>query len=358
MSVDSNSDSGFEDPKDHDISQVSALTFLPPPPLPRQSYEKTSDPAVPLSGYGHSLLPDMLFGWQPKLVRGGPIPLLFTKAEFPISLHPTTHLPNRVLYHGFRPHNSLILHQAFSGVASYPLPAYTVPVAKTSKPAEWEVDPRPFVGNSPDSLPDDLEFDAFFEGGNLDMVVRSEADEYDLYMRPDANTRGHNQWFYYSVTAPKPCEIRFNILNFTKASSLYTQGMRPLVLDTAGKKGRWTPAGYGLRYRLSKINPYSDRCYYSLSFTYRFSHTEKVYFSYAIPYSYTKLRGFLSELGSVSDLRYKRDTLCRSLSGVDVPLLTITNFSQAIAGKSGIIVTARVHPGETYGSFMMEVGTM
>jgi hypothetical protein len=38
----------------------------------------------------------------------------------------------------------------------------------------------------------ELVFDSKFESGNLDRVVKIGESEYDLYMRPDANTRGHN----------------------------------------------------------------------------------------------------------------------------------------------------------------------
>ena len=44
-----------------------------------------------------------------------------------------------------------------------------------------------------------LEFDSNFESGNLDTAIMIKPDEYDLYMRVDANTRGHLQWFYFSV---------------------------------------------------------------------------------------------------------------------------------------------------------------
>ena len=48
----------------------------------------------------------------------------------------------------------------------------------------------------------ELTFDSSFESGNLDMVIRTKQFQYDLYMRVDTNTRGHHQWFYFSVETP------------------------------------------------------------------------------------------------------------------------------------------------------------
>jgi hypothetical protein len=60
-------------------------------------------------------------------------------------------------------------------------------------------------------------FDSKFESGNLDCVLEIQPYEYDLYMRIDSNTRGHNQWFYFSIeNAPKNTQMTFNICNFTK----------------------------------------------------------------------------------------------------------------------------------------------
>ena len=47
----------------------------------------------------------------------------------------------------------------------------------------------------------ELVFDSNFESGNLDMVIKKKDLEYDLYMRVDTNTKGHHQWFYFSVTS-------------------------------------------------------------------------------------------------------------------------------------------------------------
>ena len=76
-------------------------------------------------------------------------------------------------------------------------------------------------------MPNVLQFDSLFECGNLDRVVMVNPNEYDLYMRPDTNTRGHHQWFYFRTIAKKNLgAVKFNILNFTKSSSLHEVGMK------------------------------------------------------------------------------------------------------------------------------------
>ncbi len=49
--------------------------------------------------------------------------------------------------------------------------------------------------------------------------------------------------------------------------------------------------------------------------------------------------------------------LCRSLAGNICDLLTVTNFGvtqHEMAARKGVVLTARVHPGETNGSWMMK----
>ena len=56
-----------------------------------------------------------------------------------------------------------------------------------------------------------LVFDSKFESGNLDLVVKllsssnnsNGVDCFDLYMRPDTNSCGHSQWYFFSVTNMK-----------------------------------------------------------------------------------------------------------------------------------------------------------
>ena len=42
--------------------------------------------------------------------------------------------------------------------------------------------------------PNDIKFDSDFESGNLDVAIKRDEFEYDLFMRVDANTRGHLNW--------------------------------------------------------------------------------------------------------------------------------------------------------------------
>ena len=64
---------------------------------------------------------------------------------------------------------------------------------------------------------------------------------------------------------------------------------------------------------------------------------EKVYICYCIPYTYTKLFKFLGTLQDQDNICeiLREDILCRSESGVDVPLLTISNFKgeRSIEGR-------------------------
>ena len=62
-------------------------------------------------------------------------------------------------------------------------------------------------------------------------------NEYDLYMRPDTNSKGHHQWFYFKVTSKKALgPVKFNIINFTKHRSLYETGMCVCVCNLSEKK--------------------------------------------------------------------------------------------------------------------------
>jgi hypothetical protein len=58
--------------------------------------------------------------------------------------------------------------------------------------------------------------------------------EYDLILKPDVNTQGHTQWFYFSVSNMVPgIRYKFNIINLLKPDSLYNHGMQPVMFSVA-----------------------------------------------------------------------------------------------------------------------------
>jgi hypothetical protein len=53
--------------------------------------------------------------------------------------------------------------------------------------------------------------------GNLRRAVQVSSHEYDLILRPDLNTRGHTQWFYFAfANGKRGVTYKFNILNCVK----------------------------------------------------------------------------------------------------------------------------------------------
>ncbi|EER19720.1 conserved hypothetical protein [Perkinsus marinus ATCC 50983] len=95
-----------------------------------------------------------------------------------------------------------------------------------------------------------------------------------------------------------------------------------------------------------------------------------VYFAMCYPFGYEDLQLYLQELEDICreilrlghDVCFSRELLTRSLHGRRVDVLTITSSSNEIDNQQGpsypstkpvILLTARVHPGETPGQFAL-----
>lgn len=108
-------------------------------------------------------------------------------------------------------------------------------------------------GYSPSDASDTtLVFESRFECGNLGKAYKIRENEYDLELSPDVKTRGHTQWFYFSVrNMRKDRPYIINITNFCKRDSLYSSGLRPLMYSEsrAREENRgWSRCGANICY--------------------------------------------------------------------------------------------------------------
>ena len=242
-------------------------------------------------------------------------------------------------------------------------------------PSPSSLSSSPLLSDNPNpwyrlSSPEDqtLVFESRFESGNLKQAVKAREREYDLIMRADVNTTDHSQWFLFSISnVKKTVSYSFNIVNCIKADSMFNYGMQPLIYSKKREKER----GIGWRREGEKISYYQNHVkrprgkkgekstfFYTLSFSLSLPHdNDTVFIAYCYPYTYSDLRNDLSLLTSEQDrsVFVRRKVLCHTLAGNAVDLLTITDFSspqQEIRERKGVLITARVHPGESNSSYV------
>lgn len=98
--------------------------------------------------------------------------------------------------------------------------------------------------------------------------------------------------------------------------------------------------------------------YYSLSFEIRFKHdNDTVFLSHCYPFTYSDQCEFIKKVCTFQNKdKIRKTVLCKSLAGNDVDMLIVTNFLSDpvdIAVRKSIILTSRVHPGESNASWIM-----
>ena len=124
----------------------------------------------------------------------------------------------------------------------------------------------------------------------------------------------------------------------------------------------WHKGGRNINYSSNGIRKAEaiNKCYYTLTFTYDFHYDkDTVFFAYSTPYTYTDLTDALNriERDEAKAEFCLRKTLCRTVAGNRCEYLAITSKSKSapdLAERKGVVMTARVHPGETVGSWIMQ----
>ena len=259
-------------------------------------------------------------------------------------------------------------------------------------------------------------FDSKFESGNLRMAIKLDSDipnEYDLIIRKDYNYEKNYSWFFFSIESDRETDIKFNILNFIKKKIMFDEKEKIRIL-VYNKNDKWTRNTYNIQYYQNNIKiypPWGDKeknCaneeeknpnnifinnfkesennneifkilfkekdkgekedipdtefFFTLSFCY---HVNKVnintpiYFALCFPYTYSMLQEYLYKLSTtkINKNKIKFSTLNKTICGNPLDILYISNFNSPhgiINSRQSIIFTARVHPGETSGSYVIE----
>ncbi|XP_061385972.1 cytosolic carboxypeptidase 1-like isoform X3 [Danaus plexippus] len=215
-----------------------------------------------------------------------------------------------------------------------------------------------------------LNFESRFESGNLRKAIQVGPREYELILMPDVNSPKRHQWFYFEVrNMQQGRPYIFNIVNCEKSDSQFNFGMKPVMYSVKeavlGRPG-WVRAGSDICYYRNSYhysNQRNNKCYLTVTFNIDFPHTNDVcYLAYHFPFTYsmmmTRIFQWSSQLPPGAYLR--AEPLCYTLNNNEVPLLTISaddTPSNPIVDREIVFLTARVHPGESNASWVMD-GTL
>uniref|UniRef100_A0A1B6BZZ5 Cytosolic carboxypeptidase-like protein 5 n=1 Tax=Clastoptera arizonana TaxID=38151 RepID=A0A1B6BZZ5_9HEMI len=238
-----------------------------------------------------------------------------------------------------------------------------------------------------------------FDSGNLarvELVARKDPAggsndlpdfEFNIWTNPDcAGTEyenGNRTWFYFGIKGgPSSSLLKLNMVNLNRQSKMYSQGMAPVFRISPGRN-HWE--------RIKDKPTFStEDNIFTLSFKYRTGENSKAttYFAFTYPYSYTELQTHLNLIDSnhwttnenisqpkLDDIYYHREVVCYSLEGRRIDLLTISSHHNITSvreprlahlfpnssvprpfqfvEKKVIFISARVHPGETPSSFVL-----
>ncbi len=249
-----------------------------------------------------------------------------------------------------------------------------------------------------------LHFESRFESGNLLRAVQIGPYEYDLFVRADVNTKSFMQWWYFAVTNTHPnnwkeessrkaarrernaikekqfegmkdcfpinlgvapsgsVTYKFNVVNLCKPDSMYNQGMQPVTyscFEAENAEMGWRRSGSDICYFPNQYTRIDGRGnHYTLTFKVTFQHpSDTVLLAHSVPYTYTDNLRHLKELTEERGKCIRRSVLCKTLAERQCDLLTITDFEEdedPRRPRRAVVITARVHPGETPASWIMK----
>ena len=218
---------------------------------------------------------------------------------------------------------------------------------------------------------DGVEFSSDFDSGNLGRVERSSNRSYLLWIGPDCmNTQTENtcrSWFYFKVTVSQPQTIYFLIKNMNHQFKVFREGMKPVwkIND------RWERIPSPVTFNMNDDDQNSMELGFSLQIC------KECYLAFTYPWSISENKELLNSIKETctrESIYFHQENLINSLENRECELLTISSLigiqdeteksiqflypgsserSRTFFGKKYVLITSRVHPGETQGLYMM-----
>ncbi|XP_014220267.2 cytosolic carboxypeptidase-like protein 5 isoform X2 [Trichogramma pretiosum] len=209
--------------------------------------------------------------------------------------------------------------------------------------------------------------------------------EFNLWTKQDCQgteyQNNNKTWFYFGIRAAEPgVVVKLNLVNLNKQVKMFSQGMSPVYKVVPGHP-QWD------RIRDKPLFIADDKNnQFILSFNFRTPENRNAvtYFAFTYPFSYTDLQTYLKKIDTKmtkqstkfpDDIYYHRECAIKSLEGRRLDVLTISSFYNILQDREAkikdlfpevhekrpfkfrdkkiIFMSARVHPGETPSSFVL-----
>ncbi|XP_015761742.1 PREDICTED: cytosolic carboxypeptidase 2-like [Acropora digitifera] len=141
-------------------------------------------------------------------------------------------------------------------------------------------------------------------------------------------------------------------------------GMKPLMYSEREATVRglgWKRAGTHISYcktsLFKSLSLHRENVYHTLTFHIEFPHEgDTCYLAHCYPYSYTDLELYLRTImeNRKTAQYFHKEVLCKTMAGNNCYVLTVTSSKVPESEKLGVVISARVHPGETNASWMLK----
>lgn len=157
-------------------------------------------------------------------------------------------------------------------------------------------------------------------------------------------------------------KYKFTIINLVKPDSSYNNGQKPLFYSTkeASRPGGvgWYRDGENIAYYQNSMKKKGGGNYYSLQFEVTFKNDDdEIYIAHCYPYTYSDCCALMERLCTAQTKdKIRKTVLTKTIAGNNCEMCIVTNFTsrpELIALRRAVILTGRVHPGESNASFMM-----